>query len=232
MKLDKKVIAIIPARGGSKGIPEKNLVQVNHKPLLFWSVNYALSSNLIDDVYVSSDSLKILNYASSIGAKTIIRPNDISGDSASSEDAWIHAIKHIEQLGVAIDIIIGMQATSPIREDGDIDNAIIQFRSDGLDSLFSSALFGENFHWSFSKKTQQLESVNYDYKNRLRRQEIEPKFLETGSFYIFKPELIKINSNRLAGKIGHFLTSKISMFQIDEVEDIFICDVIMKNRDE
>ena len=230
MRSDKKVIAIIPARGGSKGIPGKNLVQVNNKPLLFWSISFAFSCKLIDDVYVSSDSLEILDYAASVGAKSIKRPNDISGDIASSEAAWIHAIKHIEKSGVEIDIIIGMQATSPVREDGDIDNAIIQFRKERLDSLFSSSMFGENFHWSFSKETKQLESINYDYKNRLRRQEIDSKFLETGSFYIFKPDGIKNNNNRLTGKIGHFLTSKRSMFQIDEAEDIEICDAVMKNK--
>lgn len=230
MNNKKKVVAIIPARGGSKGIPKKNLILINNKPLLFWSIDFAFSSKLIDEVYVSSDSNEILEYSVSLGAKAINRPNDISDDFASSEDAWIHAINEIKASGIDIDIVIGMQATSPIRETGDIDNAIVQFRKNDLDSLFSSALFGENFHWSFSEVEQKLKPVNYDSNNRLRRQEINPKYLETGSFYIFKPDKIKKYNNRLSGKIGHYLSTKRTMFQIDEIDDIEICEAIMKNR--
>jgi len=228
MKKEKKIIAIIPARGGSKGIHKKNLTLVNNKPLIFWSINHALNSKLIDEIWVSSDSKEILEYASACGAKSILRPKGISDDFATSEDAWIHAINEIESSGADIDLVIGMQATSPIRESGDINNAIIQFKQENLDSLFSSTHYGENFHWKKSEENNELQSCNYDYKSRDRRQDIEPKFLESGSFYIFKPEGIKKYNNRLFGKIGYYLMSKRTMFQIDEVEDIEICNAIMQ----
>jgi len=226
----KKVIAVIPARGGSKGIPGKNLIPINGRPLIAWSIDHALSSILVDEVWVSSDSQEILDYSESVGAKTIIRPTDISGDKATSESAWIHATKQIQKIDKNIELIIGMQATSPIRNQKDMDNAIEQYRKEGLTTLFSGNILDDMNYWSIDKNGS-FYSVNYDYKDRKRRQELQEKFLENGSFYIFTPEGIISNNNRLHGKIGCYVMSKSTMFQIDELEDVSICEAIMKHTD-
>ena len=114
------VVAIIPDRGGSKGINEKNSLLIAGKPLLAWSIERALTSKYIDSVWVTSDSEEILNIAVEYGANPIIRPVEISGDKASSESAWLHAVKTIEQ-EISVDIIVGVQATSPIRGENDFD---------------------------------------------------------------------------------------------------------------
>jgi N-acylneuraminate cytidylyltransferase len=222
-----KTIAIIPARGGSKGIPGKNLIPINGKPLIAWSINHALSSSLVDEVWVSSDSQEILKFSESIGAKTITRPLEISGDNASSESAWIDAIIQIQKMDENIGLVVGMQATSPIRNQKDIDNAIVQYRQEGLDTLFSGNILDDMNYWSINDNGD-LYSVNYDYQNRKRRQELQEKFLENGSFYIFTSEGVLSNNNRLHGKIGCYLMDKKTMFQIDEMEDIEICEAIMK----
>ena len=118
-----KTVAIIPARGGSKGIPKKNLVNVCGKPLIAWSIEQALQSDSIDSVWVTSDDPEILSTAKSFGANPITRPEEISGDLASSESAWIHAIKEIDPNSTD-KLIVGMQPTSLLRRRNDIDAAM------------------------------------------------------------------------------------------------------------
>jgi len=218
-------IAVIPARSGSKGIPSKNLVNFCGKPLLEWTIEQALSVNEIDSVWVSSDGDEILEVARKCGAKTIKRPDFISGDEATSESAWLHSLDYLEQ-HERVDLIVALQATSPIRHGSDIANAITQFRNEKLDTLFSAVEIEDYFIWK--NENCILESINYDYKTRKRRQEIEKKYLENGSFYIFRAESFKEFKNRLHGKIGIYLMEKYKMFQIDSIEDVKLNEAIME----
>ena len=119
-----KIVAIIPARGGSKGIPKKNLIPICGKPLIAWSIIQASEAQMIDDIYISSDDEEILHVGTDYGARPIKRPAEIAGDDATSESAWLHAIDSIESAGTKLDLVVGMQATSPIRHSKDLDNAI------------------------------------------------------------------------------------------------------------
>ena len=219
------VIAIIPARGGSKGIPNKNIRLLNGKPLLAWSIEQARQSLKIQDVYVSSDCNNILQVAEDFGAKRILRPSCISGDNASSESAWLHAINEIEKVAVNPQLVVGIQATSPIRHSTDFDEAITKFYYEQLDSLFSSNLI-EDFH-VWEENSNSSLTAKYDYKNRKRRQNIVPKFLENGNFYLFTPQGIKESENRLHGRIGTFVQNKYAAPQIDEPIDLKICSALM-----
>jgi N-acylneuraminate cytidylyltransferase len=220
-------VAIIPARGGSKGIPKKNLARLCGQPLLVWSILQARGSGSIDSTWVSSDSLEILDVAQRAGARSILRPLDIAGDEASSESAWLHALDVIESEGVSVDLVVGMQATSPIREASDIANALTQFKQDGLDSMLSCCEVEDFFMWRYGSDGWP-EGVNHDYRNRRRRQLIEKRYLENGSFYIFKPNILRHYKNRLGGKIGLYVMEKYKMFQIDSPQDIALCEVIMR----
>ena len=220
------IVAIVPARGGSKGIQNKNIIDFCGKPLIAWTIGQCLSSKNISDVWVTSDSQEILDIARKYGAKTINRPDNISGDFASSEAAWMHAIKIIER-DSNIDLVFAPQVTSPLRETKDIDGAIEQILKSDSDSLLSTVEIEDFFIWKqgFEKKP---ESLNYDYINRKPRQEIEKKYLENGSFYIFKPKILKDTNNRLGGKVLLYKMEKHKMFQIDNEEDILLSTVIMR----
>lgn len=220
------VCAIIPARGGSKGIHKKNLVKVCGKPLIEWSIEHAIRAKRVNSVWITSDSDEILSIAKSAGANTIKRPFDISGDFATTESAWIHAIEEIER-SEAIDLVVGMQATSPVRESIDLDNAITKFFVEKYDSMFSASEIDDFFIWH--KINKNFRSFNYDYKNRKRRQDISKQYLETGSFYLFTPNLIREHNNRLAGKIGIAVTEFWKSFEIDTMEDVKFCETIIKN---
>lgn len=221
------VVAIIPARGGSKGIPRKNLLDLCGKPLIAWSILQAKHAEGIDSVWVTSDDDEILAAAADYGAGTIKRPQDISGDTATSESAWLHAINEIESQNIPIDIVVAMQATSPLRESSDLDDGLALIKNGHYDSLLSVTEVEDFFTWRLNEHGS-AESINYDYRNRKRRQQIEKRYLENGSFYIFKPEQLRNENNRLGGQIGLFVMSRHKMFQIDNPEDIPLCKAIMQ----
>jgi N-acylneuraminate cytidylyltransferase len=220
-------VAIIPARGGSKGIPRKNLVNVCGKPLIAWSILQAKNARHIDSVWVTSDDDEILAVAESFGARPIRRPAEISGDQATSESAWLHALGAIEAQGVSIGLVVAMQATSPIRDSTDLDGGLLMLREQGFDSLLSVAEVEDFFTWRIAEDGG-AESINYDYHNRKRRQQIEKRYLENGSFYVFRPEQLRRDSNRLGGRIGLFVMERHKMFQIDNPQDIELCAAVMR----
>jgi len=220
------IIAIIPARGGSKGIPNKNIVDFCGKPLIAWTIEQCIQAKYINDVWVSSDDNDILHIAKQYGAKIIKRPFDISNDVATSESAWLHAIDYLQQNNIPLDIILAPQVTSPLREPIDINNAISKFVKGNYDSMFSASTTGDLFYWQNSETG--IYSVNYDYKNRERRQDIKEQIVENGSFYLFKPEIILKYSNRLGGKIGFSKMEFWKMFEIDNLEDVRMCRALMK----
>lgn len=220
------IISIILARGGSKGVKNKNLVSVGGKPLLFWTINNLKLCNQIEHIFVSSDSQIILEQADKYEVNTIKRPDNISLDTSSSEEGWLHAIDVIEKkFKIYPSLVVAPQVTSPLRADDDFCNALNLFKENNLDSLLSVVELEDFFVWKRSNDS--YISHNFDFTNRKRRQDIEKKYLENGSFYIFSPNNLKKYNNRLGGKIGVYIMNKMHKFQIDNEEDIEICDKIL-----
>lgn len=224
---NRNVIAIIPARGGSKGIPGKNIMNFCGKPLIGWTIEQALASQHIKEVYVSTDCKEIAQIARLHGAGVIKRPRALSTDTASSEEAILHAISDIEK-HYKIDTVVFLQATSPVRETCDIDNALLKFFSEKADSLFSAAILDDFCAWEV--KNNILRSLTFDYNNRGTRQDRKQFYLENGSIYIFKPEVLKRYNNRIGGKIIFYSMPFWKSFEIDKLEDVEICEYFMKKR--
>jgi len=222
----RRTLALIAARGGSKGIPQKNLVDLCGQPLLAWSVQQAKNAKGVAEVAVSSDCDRILDVATRFGAIAVQRPEVISSDTATSESAWVHALDEVERSGAPFERIVALQATSPIRESSDIDAALEQFERESLDSLLTVAEVEDYFNWRIGADGV-AESINYDWRNRRRRQDIEKRYLENGSFYIFRPHILRLTGNRLGGRVGLFDMARHKMFQIDRPEDVQLCSAIM-----
>ena len=222
-----RTLAVVAARGGSKGIPHKNLIDLCGKPLIAWTVLQAGAAKGVDVVAVSSDSDAILAAAEAAGAVGVRRPDAISGDLASSEAAWLHALDQIDGKMGPFTRIVALQATSPIREASDIDSALEAFERDQLDSLLSVCEVEDYFNWRIGKDGP--EAINYDYHDRRMRQQIETRYLENGSFYVLVPQLLREKKNRLGGKIGMHVMERHKMFQIDRPEDIKLCAAIMRS---
>lgn len=220
-----KCVAIIPARAGSKGIINKNIIDFCNKPLIGWSIGQAKKSKCVDEVYVSTDGEEIASISKQFGAKVIWRPKEIANDIASSEEALIHAMDVIEKCDT-VNRVVFLQATSPIRKSDDIDKAMSVFESGNYDSLFSMSILEDYCIWK--EGNGQINSWSYDYRARGRRQERERLYLENGSIYIFTPEILRKNKNRLGGKIGMYEMPFNQSYEIDSVEDILICEFFMK----
>ncbi len=215
------IVAIIPARGGSKGIPGKNIMDFCGKPLLAWSILQAKAAKTLRQVYVSSDDRQVLEVAVSFGASPIIRPAEFATDTATSEHVLHHAIGEIEESTKSvIDLVVFLQATSPLRTPEDIDGAVKILIDEQADSLFSMAVLDDFCVWTH--KGNNLEGLTFDPFNRGRRQDREPLFLENGSIYIFKPEILKKHNNRLGGKIAMYEMEGWKSYEIDRKEDLDI----------
>ncbi len=225
MNTTTSAIAIIPARGGSKGIPNKNLINFAGKPLIVWTIEQIIRCKSVADVYVSSDCEEILATAKAAGAKTIKRPSIIAKDTSTSEESLSH---FLDTLDVSPTAVVFLQATSPLREPKDIDNAMNLFIEKELDSLFSAVSSEDMCLWAVNNEV--CESLNYDYKNRKRRQDIHGQVIENGSFYIFKPSIMKKYNNRLGGRIGFYLMDKWKIHEIDDLEDLEMCKYIFINK--
>ncbi len=161
------------------------------------------------------------------GAKIIKRPDEFSGDLATSESGWLHAIDYLKGIGIELDAVLAPQVTSPLRKTEDIEKAINQFFKEELDSLFSASLADDLYFWE-KKSDGEMSSINYDYKNRKRRQDFQKQIIENGSFYLFKPEVLRKENNRFGGKIGYSEMELWQMFEIDHIDDVKMCSALMK----
>ena len=219
--MESSAITIIPARGGSKGIPGKNLIEFCGKPLLAWSILQAKASQTIDSVYVTSDDDHILEVAVQYGAIPIRRPDELSTDIASSESALMHALDIVEASMNLPDFIVFLQATSPLRSKEDIDGAVRTIVEKNADSLFSMVTLDDFCLWKYEGK--KLKGITYDPLNRGRRQDRAPLYLENGSIYVFRPQILRNLNNRLGGAISMFEMMYWKNYEIDTFEDIELC---------
>ena len=217
------ITAFIPARGGSKEIPGKNIQVFGGKPLIVHSIEYAMESKLVNEVIVSTDNSKISEIAKTAGAFVIKRPPELSTDSSTTESAIEHYINSAKQKP---DIIAMLQTTSPLRPKGSLDRALRHFQKGGYDSLLTIC---PTHHFFWRVKDDDTPYSEYDYLNRPRRQDLNRenmRFVENGSLYIFTHEHFKKIGNRLGGKIGYVEWPEEYSLQIDSTLDFKITEQI------
>jgi N-acylneuraminate cytidylyltransferase len=220
------VITIIPARGGSKRIPAKNLLTIGGHPLLAHSLRHAAASRYSAETLVSTDDPAIASLAIAAGAQAVERPAPLAGDRATSEAALLHALDSRVAAGKADpDLVVFLQATSPIRRPGDIDAAVDTLLAARADSLFSAC---ENNRLIWALTPRGPESLTYDFHKRQREQDMPPQFRENGSIYVFKPDVLRRTGNRLGGTMAIYEMDYWSSFQIDTAEHAELCDWILR----
>lgn len=224
--MNRSVIAIIPARGGSKGIPRKNVLPLAGKPLLAHSIEHARRAPSIGRIFVSTDDPEIAAVAGDAGAEVVIRPASISGDRATSELALLHVLDHLQDTERwEPELVVFLQATSPLRGEGDVEEAIATLRREGADSLFSGSVM-HGFAWR--RGAGRLDPVNYDPVRRPMRQDLTEAILEeNGSIYVFRPAVLRANGSRLGGRIAVFQQGPLHSLQIDETADFEVIARLM-----
>jgi YrbI family 3-deoxy-D-manno-octulosonate 8-phosphate phosphatase len=209
-----RVLAVVPARGGSVGVPLKNLEKVGGTPLVARAVAACLQAELIDEVVVSTDHDRIAEVAANAGARVVHRPADISGSTASSESAVLHALS--EGPGEDPEIVLLVQCTSAFIDPADLDAAIAKVVAGEADSVFSGTETYE-FVW-----TGDGQGVNHDPATRPRRQDREAQFRETGAFYVMRTAGLREHGHRFFGRIAVQQVPLEHAVEVDTPEDLKI----------
>lgn len=216
------VVAIIPARGGSKGVPGKNLRPVGGIPLVTRAVSSALAEGLVTRVIVSTDDARIASEARSAGAEIMVRPSELSHDEASSESALLNALEQLAGSPDAepVDILVFIQVTSPFLDAAALHRAIELVR-DGVHDVVFSAVETFEFLW-----TADGAGVNHDPAYRPRRQDREPHYRETGSFYVMDAAGFRASRHRFFGRIGLATVYPETSIEIDSFGELELASAV------
>lgn len=215
------IIAIIPARGGSKRIPHKNMIDFCGKPLVQWTIEQAKASKLIDKVYLSSDDLDILELGSNFDIEILYRYKNLSGDDITLEQVGSHVL---ESIPYKPDTIVYLQPTSPLRLLGDIDNAI-RLYLDKKESVFSVNIEDDLFLWGYDLFGRSYAKT-FDSSKR-KKPKIHHR--ENGSIYVVPVEFVQ-DFKRYSFYPFFYIQYKWQGFEIDELEDVEICEYFMKEK--
>ena len=232
MREDKKILALITARGGSKGLPRKNIKPLLGKPLIAWTVEQAKNSKYIDKVVVSTDDEEIAEISKKYGAEVpFLRPKELARDDSPTIDAIIHAINWFEERGEFFDILILLQPTSPLRTTEDIDNAIELFlnNKDAL-SLISVK---ENEHppfWSLEIENKFLKPLFGEEYFKKRRQELPKSYMPNGAIFISYVDILKKYKTFYTPKTIAYIMPPERSIDIDNEFDFLLAEFILKNK--
>jgi CMP-N,N'-diacetyllegionaminic acid synthase len=224
---DLDMIAIIPARGGSKGIPGKNLRPVAGKPLIAWTIEQARASSALARVVVSTDSEEIAEAALRSGAEVpFLRPAELASDTAATEPVLIHALDWLEkEEGYKPMLIMLLQPTCPVRRPGSINRAVKHFSDEHANSLLSVREI-HPFLW----RNRTRPTALYNFGQRPRRQDVsetERLFEETGSIYIMEARRLRDTSNRLGGQIALFPMDAEESWDVDTESDLSVVEALL-----
>lgn len=212
-----KIVSLILARGGSKGIPKKNIKLLAGRPLISYSINESLKSN-VNETWVSSDSEEILDISKKYGAKTIKRPDNLSTDLCKSDLALLHFAENIN-----FDILVFLQPTSPLISYNDINEGLLKMNN--YDSIFTAY----KKHW-IPEWSSKLEPLGWNIHNRPMRQEVDYTYVENGAMYITSRSNLLKNKLRYGNKIGVQEMPSDRSLQIDTIEDFELIENIIYSR--
>ena len=231
-----RILGIIPARGGSKGVPGKNIKLLNGKPLLKYTSEIALESQFLTAVILSSDDTQIITVAKSLGIQVpFIRPEELAQDTTPTIDVIIHALQWYENQTVFFDAVCLLQVTSPFRTVEFLNKAIEKFIASGCDSLVSVQKVPHEYnpHWTFEINSEgNLKIATGEEKIISRRQELPEAYHRDGSIYIMKTEVL-VQQDSLYGKSISFIESAPEFYvNIDTLVDWEKAEHIIKNNQE
>jgi len=206
-----KAVALIPARGGSKRIPGKNIVDLVGKPLIAWTIEAALGCKLIEEVWVSTDCPEIAEVAKAFGASVHDRPKELASDTATSESALLEFAK---SQATSFDALVFMQATSPLTQPEHLTQGV-KCVSDGEADSCLAVSEDVRFYWDTNRTP-----INYDLAHRPRTQDKERWYKETGAWYITRKECLLKSGCRLSGKIEFVVVPERYSHEIDTYDDL------------
>lgn len=218
-----KVLAIVPARSGSKGVKDKNVRMLGDKPLLAYSISVAKQSKLISELVISTDSEEYAQVARAYGAEVpFLRPEALSTDKAASIDVIIHVLEFYQQHGKSFDAVCLLQPTSPFRPVGLVDQAIEQFVKTNADALVSVLPVPHEYnpHWTFEPNAENMLHIATGEADIIkRRQDLPTAYYRDGSIYITKSEVILEKRSLYGSKLSYIVNDPAFYVNIDTEND-------------
>jgi len=228
---NKRILGIIPARGGSKGIPHKNIMKICDKPLIAYSIEAAKESKYIDYILVSTDDTCIKEVSLRYGAKVpFLRPDEISTDRAKSIDVVLHGIDYLKEHNENFHYVILLQPTSPLRTSDDIDTAIESVIEANKDSLISVCECSENPILMRTIENEKLKPVLEFNGDNLRRQELPTFYVFNGAIYINKVDMLQNKKEFVDENTIPFIMDIKKSIDIDNIIDAKIAEMILKEN--
>ena len=226
--MTKKILSIIPARGGSKGLPRKNIADLAGKPLIAWTIEASLNSKYITKTIVSSDDKEILDVAIKYGSEIIKRPDNLATDTATSESVVKHAIDYLESIGEVFDIVILLQPTSPLRNCKDIDSAFEVMFDSSATAVISTCEFDNKILKTFIESSNGfLEGISNNKYPFMRRQDLPKVYMSNGSIYIIDTKTFKNVNSFMTDKTLNYLMPKKGSVDIDSSDDLIQVEKIL-----
>jgi N-acylneuraminate cytidylyltransferase/CMP-N,N'-diacetyllegionaminic acid synthase len=233
MKNGWKVLCIVTARGGSKGLPGKNVRLLLGKPLIAWSIEAGLHAPSVDTLIVSTDAETIAQAALDAGARVpFVRPENLSGDTSSSIDVVLHAIDWLVAAGEHYDVVVLLEPTSPLRESADIETALEFMASSGAGAVVSVCR-AESVHPAFMYRRDdggRLYPFLEQQPTGLRRQEIEPLYFLEGTIYASNVELLRQHRSFYREDTVGYEVPRWKSLEIDEFDDFLMVEALLKHR--
>ena len=234
---NRRVLAIIPARGGSKGLPKKNIKNLAGKPLVAWPISAALGCKEVDKVIVSSDCGEIAKIAEKWGAEVpFLRPDDLSGDNASSMDVVMHVIEELEDQREHFDYVVMLEPTSPLTESEDLSQALklLTESSINADAIVGvSCIEATHPEYSVKRSADGLIKPAFmkNFASLKRRQDVDELYFLEGSLYISSVRAFKSHKTFYGSTTLGYVVPRWKSFEIDELVDFFCIEAIINNRD-
>jgi len=230
--MTKRVLSIIPARGGSKGLPRKNIIDLAGKPLIAWTIEASLDSKYITKTIVSSDDKEILDIANNYGAEIIKRPDDLASDSATSEVVVKHVIDYLESTGEVFDIVVLLQPTSPLRSYKDIDSAFEAMFDSNATAIISTCKFNNKILKTFIKGSNEfLKGVSNNKYPFMRRQDLPSVYMPNGAIYIINVKSFREKDSFLTNKTLNYVMPQDRSIDIDILADIETATLTLRGFD-
>ena len=228
-----KILGVIPARAGSKGIPNKNIIDIGDQPLIKYTIDAALGSTMITDCIVSTDSDDIASLAESLGSSApFIRPKNLSDDKALSLPVIQHAVNFMEKkYAIRYDVVIMLQPTTPLRTSEDIDKSLTALMSEKLDSVIS-VVEVEGNHPLRMKRIVNNRLVNYvdqGHEDMRPRQELPKVYIRNGAIYATLRDVLIVGDSFVGENSYPYVMSKEKSINIDTISDLYLAQTYINN---
>lgn len=227
-----KHLAVIPARSGSKGLPDKNIRLLDNKPLLAYSIDAAAIAGIFDEIYVSTDSEKYAEIALRYGAKVpFLRSAENSGDSASSWDAVKEALQKFEERGMCFDVVTLLQPTTPLRSSGDIVAAYELYNKEKVNAVVSVCETDHSPLWcnTLPENRSMDKFIRWDVVNQ-PRQKLDKYYRINGAIYMVNTQYLKSCNNIYEEKCIAYIMDKERSIDIDDAFDFMVAEAVIKGR--